>query len=76
MIVVAYINIAVKTTPPPQLHNPVGQWYKFKWKGVYYYRQCKKLLLPPKDDAGLYLDLGDSNEPIKNCTRVRALMQP
>ena len=63
MIVVAY----TKGTPPPQLHNPVGQWYKYKYKGVWYHRQCKKLLLPPKDDTGIYLDLGDSNEPISNC---------
>ena len=66
MIVVAYH----KGTPPKQLINPVGKWVKFKWKGKYYTRQCKKLLLPPKDDTGIYLDLGDSNEPIKNCRYV------
>lgn len=64
MIVVAY----AKGTPPPKLQNPVGQWYKYKYKGKWYHRQCKKLLLPPKDDTGIYLDLGDSNEPIKRCT--------
>lgn len=63
MIVVAYH----KGNPPKRLLNPVGKWYKFKWQGDWYTRQCKKLLLPPKDDSGVYLDLGDSNEPISRC---------
>ena len=63
MIVVAYY----KKSPPPVLHNPVGRWFKYKWRGKWYTRQCKKLLLPPKDDAGIYLDLGDSNEPMCRC---------
>ena len=63
MIVVAY----ARGTPPPRLVNPVGQWYKFKWRGRWYHRQCRKLLLPPEDDNVVYLDLGDSNEPITKC---------
>lgn len=67
MIIVAY----AKGTPPPKLQNPVGQWYKYKYNGEWYHRQCKKLLLPPKDDTGIYLDLGDSNEPIKNLLQYK-----
>lgn len=67
MIVVAYY----KNTPPKKLVNPVGQMFKYKWKNKWYTRQCKKLLLPPSDDSCLYLDLGDSNEPMNRCKLVR-----
>lgn len=42
-----------------------------KWKSQIKYiaRRCRKLL-PPNDDTGIYLDLDDSNEPIKNCKGI------
>ena len=64
MVIVAYH----KETPPPTLVNPVGRRYKYKWRGMWYKRTCNKLLLPPDDDEGIYLDLGDSNEPMRSCT--------
>lgn len=68
MIMVAYY----KTTPPPTLVNPVGRFFKYKWKGKTYKRQCKKLLLGPSDEPNeLYLEFGDSNEPWRQCKMCR-----
>jgi hypothetical protein len=70
MLLIAYSKTHSK--PPPKLVNPVGKQYKYKWKRKWYYRNCKKLLLPPADDAGagLYLEFKDSNEPMSACTEV------
>ena len=64
MLLVCY---AKKKAPKPPV-NPVGNTYMYTdLTGRYHTRVCKKVLLSPDDDSGLYLKFKDSNEPISNC---------